>query len=79
MLVVACNTVSAVALDMLRVELDVPVIGVIEPGAQAAVEATLASTTEATSKMTYKTPTGLSSAKATNPTMVPAVPGAFGV
>ena len=39
MLVVACNTVSAVALDMLRVELDVPVIGVIESGAQAAVAA----------------------------------------
>lgn len=34
MLVVACNTVSAVALDMLRVELDVPVLGVIEPGAR---------------------------------------------
>jgi glutamate racemase len=37
MLVVACNTVSAVALDMLRVELDVPVLGVVEPGARAAV------------------------------------------
>jgi glutamate racemase len=40
LLVVACNTVSAVALDMLRVELDIPVLGVIEPGARAAVEAT---------------------------------------
>ena len=38
-LVVACNTVSAVALDMLRVELDLPVLGVIVPGARAAVEA----------------------------------------
>ncbi len=38
-LVVACNTVSAVALDMLRVELDVPVLGVIEPGAHAALRA----------------------------------------
>jgi glutamate racemase len=36
LLVVACNTVSAVALDMLRVELDLPVLGVIEPGARAA-------------------------------------------
>ncbi|NLE85266.1 MAG: glutamate racemase [Myxococcales bacterium] len=36
-LVVACNTVSAVALDMLRAELDMPVIGVVEPGARAAV------------------------------------------
>ncbi len=39
MLVVACNTVSAVALDALRLELDVPVIGVIHPGAQAGVAA----------------------------------------
>ena len=39
LLVVACNTVSAVALDMLRVELDMPVLGVIEPGARAAVQA----------------------------------------
>jgi glutamate racemase len=39
LLVVACNTVSAVALEMLRVELDVPVLGVIEPGARAAVAA----------------------------------------
>jgi len=38
-IVVACNTVSAVALEMLRVELDVPVLGVIEPGAAAAVRA----------------------------------------
>lgn len=39
LLVVACNTVSAVALDMLQIELDLPVLGVIEPGARAAVEA----------------------------------------
>ncbi len=39
-LVVACNTVSAVALDVLRVELDVPVLGVIVPGATAGVAAT---------------------------------------
>jgi glutamate racemase len=38
-LVIACNTVSAVALDILRAELDLPVIGVIEPGASAAVAA----------------------------------------
>ena len=36
-IVVACNTVSAVAIDMLRVELDLPVLGVIGPGARAAV------------------------------------------
>lgn len=40
LLVVACNTISAVALEMLRVELDIPVLGVIEPGARAAVAAT---------------------------------------
>jgi glutamate racemase len=38
-LVVACNTVSAVALDALRAELDLPVLGVIVPGARAAVAA----------------------------------------
>lgn len=38
-LVVACNTVSAVALDVLRAELDMPVVGVIEPGARSAVKA----------------------------------------
>lgn len=36
-LVVACNTVSAVALEPLRVEFDIPVLGVILPGARAAV------------------------------------------
>ena len=40
LLVVACNTMSAVALDTLRASTDVPVIGVIEPGARAAVAAT---------------------------------------
>jgi glutamate racemase len=39
-LVVACNTASAVAPERLRVELDVPVLGVVEPGARAAVAAT---------------------------------------
>lgn len=37
LLVVACNTASATALDALRAELDIPVLGVIEPGAAAAV------------------------------------------
>ncbi len=40
LMVVACNTASAVALEALRDVVDVPVIGVIEPGAAAAVEAT---------------------------------------
>ena len=38
-LVVACNTATAHALDVLRAELPVPVVGVVEPGARAAVGA----------------------------------------
>ncbi len=38
MLVVACNTASAVALERLQNDFEVPVIGVLEPGARAAVE-----------------------------------------
>ena len=40
LLVVACNTASAHALEVLRQEIDIPVLGVIEPGARRAVEAT---------------------------------------
>lgn len=40
LLVVACNTASAVALEALEREVRVPVVGVIEPGARAAVERT---------------------------------------
>lgn len=40
LLVVACNTASAYAVDRLAETLDIPVIGVIEPGAKAAVGAT---------------------------------------
>ncbi len=36
LLVVACNTASAVALPALRAALSVPVVGVVEPGARAA-------------------------------------------
>ncbi len=38
-IVVACNTATAHALPTLRQTLDVPVIGVVEPGARAAVRA----------------------------------------
>ncbi|HEX7581348.1 MAG TPA: glutamate racemase [Thermoanaerobaculia bacterium] len=38
-LVVACNTATALALDAIRDRSPVPVLGVIEPGAEAAVEA----------------------------------------
>jgi glutamate racemase len=39
-LVVACNTVSSVALPLLTRKFSVPVIGVIEPGARAALQTT---------------------------------------
>ena len=39
-IVIACNTATAHALAALREELDMPVIGVVEPGARAAVAAT---------------------------------------
>lgn len=40
MVVVACNTASSVALELLQHQLDVPVVGVIAPGAQCAVALT---------------------------------------
>lgn len=40
LLVVACNTASGVALGALQSTLEIPVLGVIEPGAQAGVRAT---------------------------------------
>jgi glutamate racemase len=39
LLVVACNTASAVALPALRAGLAIPVLGVVEPGARAAARA----------------------------------------
>ena len=39
-IVVACNTASAYALDELEKESDIPIMGVVKPGAKAAVEAT---------------------------------------
>jgi glutamate racemase len=41
-IVVACNTASAAALDVLQADLPVPVIDVVEPGARALVRATSA-------------------------------------
>lgn len=40
MLVVACNTATAAALPALKEKLRIPVIGVVEPGARAAVDRT---------------------------------------
>ena len=39
-IVVACNTASALALDDIAAEIDIPIIGVVKPGAKMAVETT---------------------------------------
>lgn len=39
-IVVACNTASAYALDEIEKEMDIPMIGVVKPGARVAAEAT---------------------------------------
>lgn len=39
-IVVACNTVSAYALDTLEKDCDVPILGVVKPGAKVAAEVT---------------------------------------
>ena len=39
-IVVACNTASAYALDTLEKEIDIPIIGVVKPGAKVASDAT---------------------------------------
>lgn len=39
-IVIACNTASALALEVVREESNIPIIGVVEPGARAALEAT---------------------------------------
>ena len=40
MIVVACNTASSLSLDVLKRRYDIPVVGVIEPGARKAASAT---------------------------------------
>lgn len=39
-IVVACNTASAMALEEIQPEMDIPILGVIKPGAKTAVEKT---------------------------------------
>jgi glutamate racemase len=39
-IVVACNTASALALETIKPELDIPIIGVLKPGAKVAAEVT---------------------------------------
>jgi glutamate racemase len=40
LLVIACNTISSVALDLLTEHFPLPILGVIEPGAKKAVQST---------------------------------------
>ncbi|WAA11612.1 glutamate racemase [Fervidibacillus halotolerans] len=40
MLIIACNTATAVALQHLRKKLSIPVLGVVHPGARAAIKGT---------------------------------------
>ena len=39
-IVIACNTASALALETVKDEFDIPIIGVVEPGARAALAVT---------------------------------------
>lgn len=39
-IVIACNTASALALEVVREEFDIPILGVVEPGARAALAVT---------------------------------------
>lgn len=43
LLVIACNTATALALDEIREALPIPIVGVVEPGAESALAAALAS------------------------------------
>lgn len=40
-IVIACNTATALALDEVEKEFDIPIIGVVEPGAKVAAETTV--------------------------------------
>ncbi|SEO79396.1 glutamate racemase [Amphibacillus marinus] len=40
LLVIACNTATAFTIDLLRERLSIPIIGVIQPGARAAIKVT---------------------------------------
>ena len=59
LLVIACNTATALALDDIRAAVSVPVVGVIEPGALATAEAIAASTPGAPSSRTTRPKVGI--------------------
>jgi glutamate racemase len=67
MLVVACNTATAAALPALTQSLSIPVIGVIEPGARAAVAATKGRVGVIATEGTVKSQAYTKAIKALNP------------
>jgi glutamate racemase len=67
MLVVACNTATAAALPVLIAQLHIPVIGVVEPGARAAVRATRGRIGVIATEGTVKSGAYTSAIKALNP------------
>jgi glutamate racemase len=81
LLVIACNTATALALDDLKANLSIPVIGVIEPGAQAAkaqAEADVlvlatAATTQSRAYTQALTELGLKATEKACPLLVPLV------
>jgi len=44
MIVIACNTATAVALDDIRARTNIPIVGVIQPGARAAIKRSMSGT-----------------------------------
>jgi glutamate racemase len=68
LLVIACNTATALALEDIQQALPIPVIGVVEPGAQAALAAT--NQNRATLK-TVVIPSDAQSAESRNPRISP--------
>lgn len=65
LLVVACNTASALALPAIRRSVGVEVIGVIEPGARAAAESSLKRVDESSSKQSAEKRIGVIATEAT--------------
>jgi glutamate racemase len=70
MLVVACNTATAAALPTLQSTLRVPVIGVVEPGARAAVAATKGRVGVIATEGTVKSQAYTKAIRALNPNIV---------
>ena len=69
MMVVACNTATAAALPALQQRLEIPVIGVVEPGARAAVAATKGRIGVIATEGTVKSQAYTKAIKALNPSV----------